>query len=111
MRKAESGTPERFHRPKARPRVRNPQSALRILLFLLIGAPMFYPRLATLAVAVVGVACASGGSSGPASAPAPATAPGAATRFSIPVDYDTLPNGLKVVLSRDTTAPIAAIAV
>ncbi|HEU5185690.1 MAG TPA: pitrilysin family protein [Gemmatimonadaceae bacterium] len=72
---------------------------------------MYYFRLATLAVAVVGVACASGGSSGPASAPAPAAPPTAATRFSIPVDYDTLPNGLKVVLSRDTTAPIAAIAV
>jgi zinc protease len=70
------------------------------------------PRLATLAVAVAAAACASGSSSPPASAPAPATAaPSTAARFSIPVDYDTLPNGLKVVLSRDTTAPIAAVAV
>jgi zinc protease len=73
---------------------------------------MLHPRLATLAVAVAAAACASGSSSPPASAPAPATAaPSTAARFSIPVDYDTLPNGLKVVLSRDTTAPIAAVAV
>jgi zinc protease len=73
---------------------------------------MSLPRLATLAVAVGAAACASGSSSAPASAPAPArAAPSSAARFSIPVDYDTLPNGLKVVLSRDTTAPIAAVAV
>jgi zinc protease len=70
------------------------------------------PRLATLAAAVGVAACASGGSSVPANAPAPASAaPSSAARFSIPVDYDTLPNGLKVVLSRDTTAPTAAVAV
>ncbi len=70
------------------------------------------PRLATLTVALAATACASGGSSAPASAPTPARArPSSAARFSIPVDYDTLPNGLKVVLSRDTTAPIAAVAV
>jgi zinc protease len=70
------------------------------------------PRFATLAVAVAAAACASGSSSTPASAPAPASvAPRTAARFSIPVDYDTLPNGLKVVLSRDTTAPVAAVAV
>jgi zinc protease len=73
---------------------------------------MLSPRLATLAVAVAAAACASGSSSAPASAPAPATpAPSSAARFSIPVDYDTLANGLKVVLSRDTTSPIAAVAV
>jgi zinc protease len=73
---------------------------------------MSLPRLATLAVAVGAAACASGSSSAPASAPAPArAAPSSAARFSIPVDYDTLPNGLKVVLSRETTAPIAAVAV
>ena len=33
-------------------------------------------------------------------APAPAPAP-----FTVPVEYHKLPNGLKVVLSRDTTAP------
>jgi predicted Zn-dependent peptidase len=32
-------------------------------------------------------------------------------RLSIPIDYYTLPNGLKVVLSRDTTAPTAVVAV
>jgi zinc protease len=73
---------------------------------------MLLPRLATLAVAVAAAACASGSSSAPASAPTPATAaPSRPTRFSIPVDYDTLPNGLKVVLSRDTTSPVAALAV
>jgi predicted Zn-dependent peptidase len=68
---------------------------------------MSFPRLATLAVAAAAAACASGSSGPPASAPAPASA----ARFAIPVDYDTLANGLKVVLSRDTTAPIAAVAV
>src|SRR5688572_4257551 len=73
---------------------------------------MRFPRLATLAIAVSVGACASGGVSAPATAPAPAAAtPSAPARFSIPVDYDTLPNGLKVVLSRDTTAPVAAVAV
>src|SRR5687767_121772 len=68
--------------------------------------------LATLAIAVGAAACASGGASGPAVAPAAAPATQSApARFSIPVDYDTLPNGLKVVLSRDTTAPVAAVAV
>jgi zinc protease len=32
-------------------------------------------------------------------------------RLQVPVDYYTLPNGLKVVLSRDTTAPTAVVAV
>ena len=31
--------------------------------------------------------------------------------FQVPVEYRKLPNGLKVVLSRDTTAPIAVVAV
>jgi zinc protease len=42
--------------------------------------------------------------------PAPAQQP-AAPPFTVPVDYYKLPNGLKVVLSRDTTAPTAVIAV
>ena len=33
------------------------------------------------------------------------------SRLQIPVDYYKLPNGLKVVLSRDTTAPTTAVAV
>jgi predicted Zn-dependent peptidase len=69
-------------------------------------------RFIPLALALTAVACASGGTIGSASAPAPASAaPSIAARFSIPVEYDTLPNGLKVVLSRDNTAPIAAVAV
>ena len=68
--------------------------------------------LPPLAVAFTVAACASGGTSAPASAPVPAgTAPTTAARFSIPVEYDTLPNGLKVVLSHDATAPTAAVAV
>src|SRR5688572_3741849 len=35
----------------------------------------------------------------------------ATSRLSVPVDYYKLPNGLKVVLSRDTTAPTAVVAV
>ena len=42
-------------------------------------------------------------------APPPASAE--AGRFSVPVEYHTLANGLKVVLSRDTTAPTAVVAV
>ncbi|HET7564276.1 MAG TPA: pitrilysin family protein [Gemmatimonadaceae bacterium] len=33
------------------------------------------------------------------------------TTFSVPVEYHTLDNGLKVVLSRDTTAPLVTVAV
>ena len=33
------------------------------------------------------------------------------TQFSVPVDYHTLDNGLKVVISEDKTAPIAIVAV
>jgi predicted Zn-dependent peptidase len=40
----------------------------------------------------------------PSSPPPPVT-------FTVPVTYDTLKNGLRVVLSRDTTAPIATVAV
>ena len=43
-----------------------------------------------------------------ASAPAAQQAPPAATaRINIPVEYHTLSNGLKVVLSRDTSSPTA----
>jgi zinc protease len=38
-------------------------------------------------------------------------AAGAASTFTVPVEYYKLPNGLKVVLSRDTTAPTAVVAV
>jgi predicted Zn-dependent peptidase len=71
-------------------------------------------RLHSLAplIAATAVACASSSTGSSASAPAPASAaPSTTARFSIPVEYDTLANGLKVVLSRDNTAPIAAVAV
>ncbi|HEY1434122.1 MAG TPA: insulinase family protein, partial [Thermoanaerobaculia bacterium] len=38
-----------------------------------------------------------------------ATAP--PSGFQVAVEYRKLPNGLKVVLSRDTTAPVAVVAV
>src|SRR4029453_15077920 len=43
--------------------------------------------------------------------PAQAAASSAASSFQVPVEYSKLPNGLKVVLSRDTTAPTAVVAV
>ena len=55
------------------------------------------PGLSMLA-ALCALACA------PPRAVSPAT-------FSVPVEYHTLDNGLKVVLSRDTTAPLVTVAV
>jgi zinc protease len=52
------------------------------------------------------VLCALALSAGIAPGATPAAAP-----LQIPVDYYKLPNGLKVVLSRDTTAPVAVVAV
>lgn len=49
------------------------------------------------------------GAVGPAAVAAQASAPPA--RLQVPVDYYRLPNGLRVVLSRDTTAPTAVVAV
>ncbi len=46
-----------------------------------------------------------------ATAVAAAPAPPPPAGFQIPVEYRKLGNGLKVVLSRDTTAPIAVVAV
>ena len=43
--------------------------------------------------------------------PTPEVAAPAATGFTVPVEYHTLDNGLKVVLSRDATAPTATVAV
>jgi predicted Zn-dependent peptidase len=43
--------------------------------------------------------------------PADSSRARAPVRFSVPVDYTKLDNGLKVVLSRDTTAPTAVVAV
>jgi zinc protease len=49
------------------------------------------------------------GALGPA--PAAAIAAPGASGYDVPVEYRTLPNGLRVVLSRDTTAPIVTVAV
>ena len=56
-------------------------------------------------------ACASPATLPPAAAPAPAAATAVSARFTVPVEYHTLDNGLRVVLSRDTTAPLATVAV
>ena len=42
---------------------------------------------------------------------APRTPPPGGGAYEVPVDYRTLPNGLKVALSRDTTAPLVVVAV
>ena len=61
-------------------------------------------------IAPLAVACALGTRAGAQSSPTPTlSAPTKGLQF--PVDYRTLPNGLKVVLSRDTTTPTTAIAV
>ena len=52
--------------------------------------------------------------SGPEAAPpaaAPAAAPAPASAINIPVDYYKLDNGLKVVLTRDATAPTVTVGV
>jgi len=42
---------------------------------------------------------------------AAAADPGGSPAFAVDVEYSKLPNGLRVVLSRDTTAPLTAVAV
>ena len=69
------------------------------------------PLLATLLLAASGAACSGGA---PAGGPAGDRSPGGAaatTALSVAVDYDTLDNGLKVVFSRDTTAPTVGVGV
>ena len=63
---------------------------------------LFAPAALVLAVLAMPTAPAR------AQAPPPAAAPAA---YRVPVTYYTLPNGLKVVLSRDTTAPTVVVAV
>jgi len=46
-----------------------------------------------------------------ASHPAAQTAPAAKAAFSVPVEYFTLPNGLKVVVSEDHSAPVVFVEV
>ncbi|HEX6643079.1 MAG TPA: pitrilysin family protein, partial [Gemmatimonadales bacterium] len=60
-------------------------------------------RTFALAAAVAGIAAPG--------AAAQQRAAAADARLSVPIDYYRLPNGLKVVLSRDTTAPTAVVAV
>ena len=56
-----------------------------------------------------GLLCVALGAAG--IGPAAAAAQDAPAGFHVPVIYDTLSNGLRVVLSRDTTAPIVTVAV
>ncbi|HJU88028.1 MAG TPA: pitrilysin family protein [Gemmatimonadaceae bacterium] len=75
-------------------------------------------RLAALAPLATALACAQNTATSSAPAPAPApSATSAATAaastsapLNIPVVYEKLPNGLKVVLSEDHTAPIVTVA-
>src|SRR3954451_18572859 len=65
-------------------------------------------------VSVVAIMVAAAGASGTASSPtmtSQSAASASGGRLHVPVDYYKLPNGLKVVLSRDTTSPIACVAV
>src|SRR5688500_4840633 len=72
--------------------------------------PRALPALAPAAALAVAVACASPATTVTTTPePQPASAPAAG--FTVPVEYHTLDNGLKVVLSRDATAPTATVAV
>jgi predicted Zn-dependent peptidase len=64
-----------------------------------MAPPARYPSLV---LALAGLAAAAAPSPGQQVPP---------PRFTVPVDYYKLPNGLKVVLSRDTTAPTTVVAV
>jgi zinc protease len=66
---------------------------------------------AVLALLAGGLVAACAPQAPPASAPAAAPAPTAITATTPPIEYHTLDNGLKVVLSRDATAPTAVVAV
>jgi predicted Zn-dependent peptidase len=70
--------------------------------------------LATASVATAAVSAAAQDVAPPVAVPLASTvtphAPGS-EGFQVPVEYRTLPNGLRVVLSRDTTAPIVTVAV
>ncbi len=64
---------------------------------------MKFPKRISLLAAAGALIAAFGAASAPADA--------AAGSLSVPVEYRKLPNGLKVVLSRDTTSPKTVIAV
>ncbi len=57
------------------------------------------------------LAAAASALAAPASPPAPEPSGGKPAAFTVPVEYHTLDNGLRVVLSRDTTSPKAVVAV
>jgi zinc protease len=64
---------------------------------------------------IIGMAVIGGGNHAAlraaAALQATSSAPPHGARLQVPVEYYKLPNGLKVVLSRDTTSPIACVAV
>jgi predicted Zn-dependent peptidase len=62
------------------------------------------------AAAALALGAALAQASGGAPAPASATTTAPALRLEIPVEYYRLPNGLRVVLSRDTSVPTATVA-
>jgi predicted Zn-dependent peptidase len=64
---------------------------------------------AGLVVGALAAAVVAAWATGAAPAQGPSTA--ASRRLDVPVDYYKLPNGLRVVLSRDTTTPTAVVAV
>ena len=74
-------------------------------------------RLTAVLTSLVALSCATGPTAAPPAPPAttaasiPAPAAPAVSGLTVPVDYYKLPNGLKVVLSPDTTAPTATVAV
>jgi zinc protease len=61
-------------------------------------------RVTTLAVVALGTALVAGACAGTETAITP-------TKLTVDTDYYTLPNGLKVVLSRDTTVPTVGVGV
>jgi predicted Zn-dependent peptidase len=73
---------------------------------------MMRSRIAVVCAGAIALAF-TGGLRGGAATAAPGTSPAsqAPTRLQIPVEYYKLPNGLKVVLSRDTTTPTVCVAV
>ncbi len=57
------------------------------------------------------LACVLAGATAPAAAQSPPAASPSPARFSVPVEYFTLPNGLRVVVSEDHSAPVVMVEV
>src|SRR5918992_421152 len=64
--------------------------------------------LATIVILLTGAAAASAQAREPA---ARSASGGTAARFNVPIEYFTLPNGLKVVVSEDKSAPVVLVEV